>query len=208
MRAVFLDRDGVINENRMDHVTSWAELQFIPGAVDAVARLSRANVEVFVITNQAIINRGVVDHTVVEEIHRRMVHDIEQRGGRIAGIAYCPHRPDECCDCRKPRPGLLVELAREHGIDLKDAVLIGDALTDIQAGQAAGCRTMLVLTGRGRAQLQLIPDGVRGELTVAEDLGDAVNLLLRQPSGRGEPGAHDAQAMGPGLRTGLSEGWC
>jgi len=178
MRAVFLDRDGVINENRADHVKSWAELRFLPGAIEAIARLARADVRVFVITNQAIVNRGVVSREVVEEINARMVREIEAGGGRIADIAYCPHRPDERCWCRKPQPGLLVDLARTHGVDLTDSVLIGDAMTDIQAGHAAGCETVLVLTGRGRDQLPLIAASGHDELTIAADLEDAVSLLL------------------------------
>jgi D-glycero-D-manno-heptose 1,7-bisphosphate phosphatase len=182
MRAVFLDRDGVINENRLDHVKSWAEFRFLPGALDAMARLARADVKVFVITNQAIVNRGVVSREVVEAINRRMIDEVERGGGRIAGVAYCPHRPDERCGCRKPNPGLLIELAREHGLDLKRTVLIGDALTDIQAGQAAGCETVLVLTGRGQAQLPLIAEATCGDVAVATDLDDAVNRLLRRPA--------------------------
>jgi D-glycero-D-manno-heptose 1,7-bisphosphate phosphatase len=154
----------------------------LPGALGAIARLARADIQVFVITNQAIVNRGLVSREVVEEINRRMIDVVERGGGRIAGVAYCPHRPDERCVCRKPRPGLLVDLAREHGVDLERAVLIGDALTDIQAGQAAGCETMLVLTGRGRAQLPLVAEATRGDVTVATDLDDAVNLLLRRPA--------------------------
>ena len=178
MEAVFLDRDGVINENRPDHVKSWAELELLPGAVDAIARLARAGVPVFVITNQAIVNRGLVSREVVEEINARMVREIEAHGGRIADIAYCPHRDDEGCECRKPQPGLLVTLARKHGIDLGDSVLIGDALTDMQAGRAVGCETVLVLTGRGRAQLSLITALDLDPLTVAADLEDAVSLIL------------------------------
>jgi D-glycero-D-manno-heptose 1,7-bisphosphate phosphatase len=124
------------------------------------------------------VNRGLVSREVVEAINDRMVDEVERRGGRITDVAYCPHRPDESCSCRKPEPGLLVDLAWAHGVDLSESVLIGDALTDIQAGRAAGCHTMLVLTGRGRAQLPLLPEDERDELTVAADLEEAVSLLL------------------------------
>lgn len=182
MRAVFLDRDGVINENRRDHVKSWAEFRFLPGSLEAVARLTEADVRVFVITNQAIVNRGLVSQAVVEEINQRMLGEIERRGGRVTAIAYCPHRPDERCRCRKPEPGLLTSLAQEHGVDLQQSVLIGDAVTDIQAGEAVGCQTVLVLTGRGRNQLPLVAESTRNNVTIAADLDDAVNLLLRRPS--------------------------
>ncbi len=182
MKAVFLDRDGVINANREDHVKSWAEFQFLPGAPEAVARLSHAGVRVFVITNQAIINRGVVSRSTVDAINQQMVREVERRGGRIEAVAYCPHRPEEQCDCRKPRPGLVLDLARRYGLDLRETVVIGDALSDVEVGLAAGCRAMLVLTGRGREQWAVAMASGRRGFTVAADLSEAVELLLRQPS--------------------------
>lgn len=178
MRAVFLDRDGVINENRADHVKCWGEFRFLPGAPEAIARLTRAGVPVFIITNQAIVNRGVVSCKVVEAINRQMVRELERKGAKVAGVAYCPHRPDEQCTCRKPEPGLLHQLAQQHGVRLQEAVLIGDARTDIEAGRAAGCETILVLTGRGAAQLPLVLDQSAGAVTVAADLEHAVRLVL------------------------------
>lgn len=178
MRAVFLDRDGVINRNRPDHVKNWSEFQFLPGALAAVARLSRAGVRVFIISNQAIINRGMVRRETVDQINRRMVEEIEYRGGRIEDVAYCPHRPDERCACRKPRPGLLLELARKYALDLREATVIGDALADIEAGQAAGCQVILVLTGRGREQLELARAVGKHGFVVASDLGMATEVVL------------------------------
>ena len=174
--AVFLDRDGVINENRADHVKCWAEFRFLPGAPDAIARLSRAGVRIFVITNQAIINRGMVSREAVDQINSQMAAEVERHGGRIDAIAYCPHRPEEGCGCRKPQPGLLLDLARRHGLDLRATVVIGDALSDVEAGIAAGCRAILVLTGRGPEQLART-DGRNG-FAVASDLSAAVELLL------------------------------
>ncbi len=183
MQAVFLDRDGVINENRMDHVKSWTDFRFLPGAPEAIARLARAGVKVFVITNQAIVNRGVVPQQTVDAINLRMVRELEARGGRIELVAYCPHRPEEQCGCRKPKPGLLLRIAWTYGVDLGDAVVIGDALSDIEAGRAAGCRTCLVLTGRGRQQLAQADAAQARALVVAPDLSAAVALVLRQPAG-------------------------
>ncbi len=177
IKTVLLDRDGVINENRGDYVKSWAEFRFIPGAPEAVARLSRAGIRVFVITNQSIINRGIVSRHAVETINRRMVREIEQHGGQIEAVACCPHHPDERCVCRKPEPGLLLSLAREHGLDLGSTVVIGDALGDIEAGTAAGCRAILVLSGRGSDQLVA---GCSDGLIVASDLAEAVDLLLER----------------------------
>ncbi|MGE3268783.1 MAG: D-glycero-alpha-D-manno-heptose-1,7-bisphosphate 7-phosphatase [Chloroflexota bacterium] len=177
MTAVFLDRDGVINENRPDHVKSWSEFRFLPGAPGAVARLTRSHVPVFVITNQAIINRRVVPVEVVEDVHRRMRNEIEAYGGHVVDIAYCPHRPDEGCICRKPQPGMILNLAAKYQLDLREAVVIGDFLTDIEAGQAAGCRTIMVQSGRGREQLQKLGD-VEQPFAVAADLSAAVDLVL------------------------------
>jgi D-glycero-D-manno-heptose 1,7-bisphosphate phosphatase len=180
-RAVFLDRDGVINEHRADHVKSWADFRFLPGSAEAIGRLSRADHRVFVVTNQAIVNRGMVSHQVVDDINQRMLDELARRGGRVEGVAYCPHRPDEGCACRKPRPGLLLKLAHEFDLDLKAAVLIGDTLADIEAGLSAGCQTMLVLTGRGREQqTRAAATGVDGFL-VADDLSAAADYLLNAP---------------------------
>jgi len=177
MTAVFLDRDGVINENRSDHVKSWDEFRFLPGALEAVARLTRAQVQIFVITNQAIINRQVVPIETVEDVHRRMRSEIEAHGGHVVDIAYCPHRPDEGCQCRKPRPGMILALAAKHRLDLGKAVVIGDFLTDMEAGVAAGCRTIMVLSGRGQEQLRT-PGNAGQTFAVAADLPAAVDLVL------------------------------
>ncbi len=178
-QAVFIDRDGVICRNREDHVKSWEEFVFLPGALNALARLSRLDFLVIVITNQAIINRGMVSVEVVEDIHRRMVREVEAAGGRIDRVLYCPHRPDENCGCRKPQPGLLFQAAREMGIDLSQSWLIGDAWSDMVAARQANCRRWMVLTGRGRRELiRCWRMGERG-FRVALNLDHAVHALLR-----------------------------
>lgn len=187
MKAVFLDRDGVINENRSDHVKNWSEFRFLPGTPEAITRLSRTGVRIFVISNQAIINRGMVSRQEVDAINRRMIQEIEHRGGRIDEVAYCPHHPDEACDCRKPRPGLLLNLARKHCLDLRDTALVGDALTDIEAGLSVGCDTILVLTGRGRDQLALAAAAGKNGFKIASDLSEAVDLLMRRSPGDSGP---------------------
>lgn len=179
MRAVFLDRDGVINENRADYVKSWDEFAFLPGALDAIARLTEAGLLIFVVTNQAIVNRGMVPRQTVDEINRRMAREIERHGGRVEMIAYCPHRPEERCRCRKPRPGLILDLMGRYRLEPRDCVVIGDALSDIDAGQAAGVATILVRTGRGREQLALGLAAGRLGITVAADLAAATARLCR-----------------------------
>ena len=178
VEAVFLDRDGVINENRPDHVKCWEEFHFLPGVKEAIARLSAAGVRLFVITNQAIVNRGIVTREVVEAVNARMVSELGACAGRIEEVAYCPHAADEACACRKPRPGLLLEVADKHAVDLRRAVLIGDAISDIAAAQAAGCEAILVLTGRGRQELARAVAAGLGGFSVAEDVSGAADLLL------------------------------
>jgi len=173
-RAVFLDRDGVINRNRADHVKSWAEFEFLPGALASLRRLAQLPWAVVVVSNQAIIGRGLVPQAVVDEIHERMMEEIRAAGGRIDAVFYCPHRPDEGCDCRKPRPGLLLRAARELAIDPARSVLIGDAESDVRAAQAAGCRPVLVRTGRGQAQELLLHQQGLDHVVVVDDLASAV----------------------------------
>lgn len=176
---IFLDRDGVINANRDDHVKSWHEFHFLPGALEGLRLLTEYGYRIFIVTNQAAINRGLLAPATLEQIHQRMVQTAAAHGAAIAGIRYCPHRPDEACGCRKPQPGMLLSLAAEHGIDLEQTYLVGDACSDIAAGQAAGCRTVLVLSGRTPRES---PDFWRTRPDhVAEDLLEAARWLCAQP---------------------------
>src|SRR2546426_676333 len=154
MSTIFLDRDGVINENRSDYVKSWDEFRFLPGSKEAIAQLTGAGHRIIVCTNQAGIARGMISVETVEDIHRRMMAEIAQDGGKIERVYYCPHAKDDNCCCRKPRPGMLLCARNELSIDLSDAILIGDNITDIHAGLAVGVSTILVLTGLGREQLR------------------------------------------------------
>lgn len=183
MKTVFLDRDGVICYNRIDHVKSWAEFRFLPGALDALRALAEGGCRVVVVTNQAMISRGQLTVAELDEIHCRMLGAVAAAGGRIDLVLYCPHRPDEDCACRKPRPGLLWQAARAYPIDWDQAYLVGDHWTDVQAGLNAGCRTALVLTGRGlRAAFATETRKQRGYL-VSRSLKHTVKHIL----GAGEP---------------------
>lgn len=155
MRAVFVDRDGVINENRTDHVKSWDEFRFIPGALKALSLLHQAGFHVFVVTNQAVIGRGIVAEQVIRDIHARLCRAVIEHGGYIHDIRYCPHTPESNCRCRKPQPGMLLDLAAQWHVDVEHAYMIGDAWTDIAAGHALACRSILVTTGRGPEQFVL-----------------------------------------------------
>ena len=179
MRAVFLDRDGVICENRPDHVKNWDEFQFLPGAKNSLAALSRLGLAVVVVTNQAVIGRGIVSMSTVDDIHRRMMDEVATFGGRIDRVMYCPHRPDENCGCRKPKAGMLLQVANEMGIDLCRSYMIGDAASDLLAGQCAGCRTFMVLTGRGLQQLVPAFRSVDGQFTITRNLMGATTHILK-----------------------------
>lgn len=178
MRTIFLDRDGVINENRADHVKSWAEFQFVPGALDALRLLTQHRFQIFVVTNQAGVNQGRLSHHELQTIHGRMQQAASAHGASVRDVRYCPHRSDEACGCRKPKPGMLLSLAREWGVNLSQAYLIGDALTDLQAGQAAGCHTVMVLTGRGAEQVSRLPSMQLRPAPVLANLWAAVHWVL------------------------------
>jgi D-glycero-D-manno-heptose 1,7-bisphosphate phosphatase len=179
LQAVFLDRDGVINENRVDHVKNWSEFRFLPGSAESIRRLTVAGCRVFVISNQAIIGRGLVSHTTVDTVNGMMVRELRRHGAHVDAVEYCPHRPQQDCACRKPRPGLLLKLATRFGVNLKSTVVIGDALSDIDAGLAVGCGAILVLSGRGKEQLaQAVASGKNG-FSVARDLPEATDLVLK-----------------------------
>ncbi len=175
--GIFLDRDGVINHNRSDYVKSWAEFEFLPGALEALQLLAQLGHPIIVVSNQSAIGRGIIPHSTVDEIHERMVDSIREAGGRIDAILYCPHHPEKGCACRKPRPGLLLDAKRRFDLDLQRSFLVGDAESDILAAQAVGCQPILVRTGRGVEQLRLLKQhGVDG-FHVVDDLADAVALI-------------------------------
>jgi D-glycero-D-manno-heptose 1,7-bisphosphate phosphatase len=150
--AIFLDRDGVIIENRPGHVRAWSDVAFLPGALDALADLAASPYAVVVVTNQAAVGRGLLTLDQAQALNAGVVRAIRGAGGRIDAAYLCPHRPEEICACRKPRPGLLLRAARELDLCLSDSWIVGDALTDLQAARAAGARGVLVRTGRGSAQ--------------------------------------------------------
>lgn len=178
MRAIFLDRDGVICENRPDHVKSWDEFQFLPRAIMGLAQLAKTEFASVVVTNQAVINRGIVPESTVTGIHQRMIGEVSHAGGRIDRIFVCPHRTDEDCDCRKPRPGMLLQAAAEMGINTSRSYLIGDATTDMQAGLAMGCQCFMVLTGRGLKQSTKAMMDVQSDFRFARDLQHAIEMIL------------------------------
>lgn len=152
-RLVILDRDGVINEDSNEFIKSVDECHLIPGSVDAIARLCDAGYQVVVATNQSGIARGLLDEFDLAHIHQYITGQVEEAGGRIEAFVYCPHGPDDNCDCRKPKPGMLEKIASEFGLPLSGCAFVGDSLRDLQAAQAAGCEPVLVLSGKGETTL-------------------------------------------------------
>ncbi|MCB0164433.1 MAG: HAD family hydrolase [Anaerolineae bacterium] len=179
MRAIFLDRDGVICENRSDYVKSWREFKFLPGAKQSLAALRYLGLPIIVVTNQSAIGQGLVPASVVENIHQRMIAEIQAYGGQISHVYCCPHHPQEGCDCRKPQPGMLLQAARELGVDLSRSYMVGDAMTDLRAGQQAGCHPIMVLTGRGLPQLTPAFTSMNTPFTITRNLMQAAGYIYR-----------------------------
>ncbi len=176
-RLIILDRDGVINLDSEAFIKSPDEWVPIPGSLGAIARLKARGWCVAVATNQSGIARGLYDRETLERVHQKMFAAVEQAGGGIDLLEFCPHGPDDGCDCRKPAPGLYRRIAERLGVDLAGVPVIGDSLRDLQAAIAVGAAPMLVLTGKGeqsRANL-----GRAGGLPVFADLAAAVESLLQ-----------------------------
>ncbi|SDO33669.1 D-glycero-beta-D-manno-heptose 1,7-bisphosphate 7-phosphatase [Vreelandella arcis] len=153
-QLVILDRDGVINQDSDDYIKSLDEWIPYPSAISAIAKLYQAGFTIAIATNQSGIARGYYDEATLHKMHNQLVSLVESEGGRIAYIAYCPHGPDDQCTCRKPLPGLLLEIQHQLGIEsLAGSWMVGDSLRDLQAGEAVGCRPALVKTGKGEKTL-------------------------------------------------------
>jgi D-glycero-D-manno-heptose 1,7-bisphosphate phosphatase len=177
MKLVILDRDGVINHDSASYIKSPEEWKPIPGSLEAIALLNQAGYRVLVATNQSGVGRGLFDMATLNAIHDKMHRALSLVGGRVDGIFYCPHAQDAGCACRKPRPGLLDEIAKRFGVSLDGVPFIGDSLRDLQAGAAVGAQPVLVLTGKGKKTRK---DGDLPEGTVVHaDLAEAVRSLLQ-----------------------------
>jgi D-glycero-D-manno-heptose 1,7-bisphosphate phosphatase len=150
-KLVILDRDGVINFDSAQFIKSPDEWKPIPRSLDAIARLTQWGYRVVVATNQSGIGRGLFDMDTLNAIHDKMMRAVSQVGGRIDAIFFCPHAADSTCKCRKPKPGLLLEIAERYNIDLKGVPAVGDSLRDLQAAVAVGAQPVLVLSGKGEA---------------------------------------------------------
>ena len=153
IKLIILDRDGVINHDSDEYIKNEEEWQAIPGSLDAIARLNRAGYRIVVASNQSGLARGKLDAITLNKIHRKMLNHLEQYGGKIEAVFFCPHGPDENCSCRKPQPGLLHEISRRIRVPLYRTTFVGDSLTDIEAAQSVKANPALVLTGYGQKTL-------------------------------------------------------
>ena len=150
MKLVILDRDGTINQDSDQYIKSPAEWKPIPGSLEGIARLTQGGWRIAVATNQSGLSRGLFDMSTLNAIHAEMHRAVGQAGGRIDAIFFCPHAADSNCECRKPKPGLLREIASRFGVELDGVPMIGDSLRDVTAAAAAGAQPWLVLTGNGK----------------------------------------------------------
>ena len=187
-KIVFLDRDGVINRDSPDYIKSWAEFVFLPGSLEALKLLRGGGYSAILVTNQSAVARQMLSQEELEEMFRRMQQEVVAAGGKIADIFCCPHMPDDGCECRKPKPGMIGLAQRKYAIDLNAAVMVGDSAKDILCARNAGVgRAILVRTGNGRsaetelADLKIIPD------FIAADLLAAVQWLLDLPANEQAP---------------------
>jgi D-glycero-D-manno-heptose 1,7-bisphosphate phosphatase len=182
-KLVILGRDGILNEYREGHVTAPEEWVPVPGALEAVARLNHAGWHVTVATNQSGIGRGMIDMSAVNAVHAHLYRQLQLVGGRIDAVFLCPHTPEEDCSCRKPKPGMLLDVGRRYGIDLAQVPMVGDTARDLIAAAAAGCQPHLVRSGRaatlGAEQVEALLTQVPGARTHATLAAFVDHLLQR-----------------------------
>lgn len=186
---VFLDRDGVINRDSPDYVKSWSEFEFLPGSIEAIRNLSVSGFTTMLITNQSAVNRRLISHTELQTIHTRMKAALKRRDGHIRDIFFCPHRPDERCACRKPKPGLIHQAQSKYRIDLSQSFMVGDNAKDIECARNAGCGcAILVQSGIGTDAAEILATRDICPDFIARDLSGAVNWIMnRFPGFRGFP---------------------
>lgn len=173
---LILERDGVINEEPEEFVASPADWQPIPGSVEAIARANSAGYHVVIASNQPGLAQGRFDIDTLNAIHQRMFTELSVAGGHVDAVFFCPHAPQDKCQCRKPQPGMLLEIGTRFHADLQDVQVIGNSLGDIQAARAAGAQPVLVRTGKWQQTMQHKQELVG--VSVYENLAAAVDALL------------------------------
>jgi D-glycero-D-manno-heptose 1,7-bisphosphate phosphatase len=177
VKLVILDRDGVINEDSDAYIKSPAEWIPIPGSLEAIARLNHYGFKVVVATNQSGLARGLFSIDDLNAIHQKLRQELDRVGGQLEGVFFCPHGPDQGCSCRKPEPGLLVQIRDRLGVELHGVAAVGDALRDIQSAQAVSAAPYLVETGKGKRTLQAFGHKL-GRVPVFPNLSAAVEAII------------------------------
>jgi D-glycero-D-manno-heptose 1,7-bisphosphate phosphatase len=177
MKLVVLDRDGVINYDSAEFIKKPAEWKPIPGSLEAIARLNQDGYRVVVATNQSGVGRGLLDMAALNAIHDKMHKAVAHVGGRIDAVFYCPHAQEANCGCRKPRPGLLEDIAHRFNAELAGVPCIGDSLRDLQAAEAVGALPILVLTGKGAQTVAA--GGMPANTQTFADLNEAVKAIIQ-----------------------------
>ena len=181
MKLVILDRDGTINEDSPDYIKSAAEWIPLPGALEAIARLNHAGWQVVVASNQSGLGRGLFDVASLNAMHTKMHKMLAKVGGRIESIFYCPHGPEEACQCRKPMPGLFEQIRDRFGVDLRGVPSVGDSARDLLAGVELGCEPHLVLTGKSESlRGQVLPPSFPAHTRVHDNLDAFARSLIAQ----------------------------
>lgn len=179
MKLIILDRDGVINQDSDDYVKSVDEWEPIPGSIEAIAELSKAGYTVAVATNQSGISRGFFDEFELAAMHQKMCDLVEEKGGQISGVFFCPHGPDDDCECRKPRTGLVEQIECEFGTNVDKLPFVGDSAKDVMCAKLAGCTPVLVLTGKGEMTVAESSESELDGVSIFNDLKEYVDSLLQ-----------------------------
>lgn len=178
MNVIILDRDGVINKDSDQFIKNPDEWLPIPGSLEAIAQLNHSGFHVFVASNQSGVGRKLFDISVLNQIHQKMYDELQDHGARIDGIVFCPHTPSDNCNCRKPKPGMLTEIANRTNQKPEDILAIGDSFRDIQAAASINMKPILVLTGNGRRTYEENKDELDG-IPVFDDLSQAVESIIK-----------------------------
>jgi D-glycero-D-manno-heptose 1,7-bisphosphate phosphatase len=196
VKLIILDRDGTINEDRDDFVKTPDEWVPIRGALEAIARLNHAGWHTVIATNQSGLGRGTFDMATLNAMHAKMNQMLAKQGGRIDAVFFCPHAPEDVCNCRKPLPGLFEQIGERFGVDLNDVPVVGDSLRDLQAGVAVGCQPHLVRTGKcaqlDAAQLEALCAQVPGTIVHADLAAFAEHMIRAERKSRAAIGESDS----------------
>jgi len=179
MKLIVLDRDGVINHDSDDYIKSQDEWQPIDGSLEAIARLNHAGYIVAIASNQSGLARGYFDIEVLTAMHKKMDELLAKIGGHIDAVFYCPHGPDDACQCRKPKPGMLLDIGQRFNVPLKQVIFVGDSIADINAANNANAKAVLVRTGKGVKAEKILLSENKSSVPVYDDLASAVTAILQ-----------------------------